>query len=373
MRFEIKLAIRYVTARKGSLARLTAVFAVVGIALGVAALIVADSLARGFADEMREKILANTAHIKITPNDDDRLADSDSMIKVVRSVENVVDAVPGAYEHSVVSSDRATSYALLSADASESVRIGGKLAERLRIVPGEKVEIVTIGNQKPSRITVDAILETGISDYDSTLISMPRRKFAAVVGDSEFLPRSIDVRVADIYRTPETARKIGEALGGRVTAADWQETNRALFTALGLERRVVWVIVSLIVLIAGLNITTSLALLVNERRFDIGVLRACGARRRSVIAIFLIESVLLGIGGVVSGFVIGLAACVAGNRFRLVSLTDGVYSVSFVPFHPNAAILALIVLAVLLLTLFSGIYPAMMAGRVRPSANLRAN
>lgn len=373
MRFEIKLAFRYLTGRKGSLARFTAVFAVVGIALGVAALIVADSLARGFADEMREKILANTAHIRITSRDDDRFTESASVVTIVRSIENVVDAYPGAHEHSVVSSDHATSYALLSADASESVRIGAKLAERLRIAPGDKVEIVTMGNQKPSRITIDAILETGISDYDSTLISMPRGKFAAVVGDPEFLPRSIDVRVADIYRSPETARKIGDTLGDRFRVVDWQETNRALFTALSLERRVVWVIVSLIILIAGLNITTSLALLVNERRFDIGVLRACGSRRLSVVSIFLYESAMLGIGGLIAGFVVGLAACVAGNRYRLVSLTDDVYSVSFVPFHPNASTLALIALAVLLLTLISGVYPAIMAGRVRPSANLRAN
>ncbi len=373
MRFELKLALRYLLARKKTLTRFTAAAAVAGIAAGVASLIAADALARGFADEMRDKILANSAHISVTAANAGPITDSALLSKRLKNLENVAEVETAALEHSVVSFESATSYALLSAVGGDRVLVGKQLAERLGVVPGEKIEVVTLGNQSPVRITVDGILETGLQDFDTTRIDVPRDKFAALNREMYFTPRTLNLKLNDIYKSPETSAVVRGALGSGFRVSDWQESNRPLFAALSLERRVIAAIIALIFLIAALNVTTTLALLVNERRFDIGVLRACGASSRSLIAVFLIEGALLGVVGIVAGTLLGLAACALGNYFRLVSISAEVYSLNYVPFHPNGISIVFIIVCAFLAVLVASLFPAMRAGRVTPADNLRAH
>ncbi len=373
MQFELKLAWRYLTARKRSLTRFTAAVAVVGIAAGVASLIVADSLARGFADEIRDKILANSSHVRVTVSGGGPIAEADGVRAKIAAIENVRSVDAGAMEHAVVSSDNATSYALLKADEEPGVRIGRTLAATLHVVPGEKIEIVTLANQKPVRITVDGILDTGIYDYDATWIALPKQKFAGVVGEVSFLPRSLDVRVKDIYGSTETARRIGEVLGGDFKAVDWQSQNRELFAAMSLERRVVTIIIGLIILIAALNVTVTLSLLVMERRFDFGVLRACGARARNIVSVVIIEGAILGLTGIAAGVLSGIAICFAADKWRLVSLSEEVYMLSYVPLRVSPESILLIALIALATVICASLYPAVRANRMRPIDNLRSH
>jgi len=140
---------------------------------------------------------------------------------------------------------------------------------------------------------------------------------------------------------------------------------------LSLERRVALAIISLIIFIAALNITTTLALLVNERRLDIAVLRTCGARARQLIFIFLIEGLLLGFVGIFGGAVLGLLGCVLGNHFRVVSISKEVYSLSYIPFRSDLETIALIIFVAFLLCLTATAYPAFKASRMKPLENLR--
>ncbi len=373
MRFELKLAWRYVIARKRSLTRFTAAVAVIGIAAGVASLIVADALARGFADEIRDKILANSAHVRVTLNGGGPIADAESVRSKIAAIENVRSVEPGALEHAVVSSDNATSYALLRADDEPGVRIGRSLAEALGIVPGEKIEIVTLGNQKPTRITVDGIVDTGIHDFDATWIALPKQKFAGVVGEESFTPRSLDVRVSDIYGSSETARRIEQALGADFKSVDWQSQNRELFAALSLERRVVTIVIGLIVLIAALNITVTLSLLVVERRFEFGVLRACGARSGSIISIVLIEGAILGLTGVAAGILSGILISMAVDSWQLLKLSEDVYMLRHVPLHLCPESILSIALMALVTVMAASLYPAVRANRMLPIENLRSH
>jgi lipoprotein-releasing system permease protein len=152
---------------------------------------------------------------------------------------------------------------------------------------------------------------------------------------------------------------------------DWQEANQPLFAALSLERRVALAIISLIIFVAALNITTTLALLVSERRLDIAVLRTCGARARNLVFIFLLEGLLLGSVGIFCGVVLGLVGCFAGNYFEAVSLSKEVYSLSYVPFRPNLENILMIIFIALLLCLAATVYPASKASRIKPLENLR--
>ncbi len=373
MPFELKIALRYLLAPKAGLVKFTAAVAVVGIAAGVAALIVADSLTRGFADEMRDKILGNTAHISISLNGGGPISQSDIVSEEVSEIANVTEAIPGGYEHAVVSSDTATSYALLRVDSGDSVLVGKLLAERLGITAGEKIEILTLGADRPTRLTVNGVFESGIHEYDTTWIRLPRNSFAAVVGEQIFTPRVIELRLRDIFRSEETARRLRDVLGDDFKVTEWQETNRNLFAALALEQKAAGLIVGLIIFVAVLNITTTLSLLTHERRFDIGVFRACGARTRSIASIFLIEGALIGVVGTSFGIVAGLAACWIGNRFNLVSLPADVYSLNRIPFHPAAETVAVIAVGAIVLATSAALYPAFRAGRYRAIENLRAH
>ncbi len=364
-------------ARRKSLARLTAVVAVLGIAAGVAALILADALAKGFAGEMQNKILANTAHVSISSANADEIDDWQTIREKLLTIENVETVAATSYANALLIGQTQTSYAILKAqNSSESIRgsnvaVGARLAEKLNLKIGDAAEIATIENQKPSRVTIAEIFQTGLYDYDAVWVRVAPENFARLHNRRIYAPTVLSVSVNDIYRADATANEIRRVLGDEYTVLDWQETNQPLFAALSLERRVALASIGLIIFIAALNITTTLALLVNERRLDIAVLRTCGATRRSLILIFLLESVFLGLIGVLLGVIAGLLGCLAGNYFKLVSLQAEVYSLSYIPLAPTLANVLLITAGVFTLCLLAAAYPAFQASRIKPLENLR--
>jgi lipoprotein-releasing system permease protein len=375
--FEFKLAYKYFRARRKSLARFTSAVAVVGIAAGVASLIVAQALAKGFADEMRDKILANTAHISVSLKDGGAIFDHPEITGRLTEIANVRDASPTAYENSLILSAAATSYAILKVQNQNDLRgsriaVGARLAEKLKLPIDGEAEIVTLENQTPSRVSVARTFETGLYDYDAAWVYVSPEKFAQLHGQPEFVPTILNVSVSDIYKAEETAREVSRALGENFEVVSWQEANRPLFAALGLERKVALAIIGLIIFIAALNITTTLALLVGERRLDIAVLRTCGARTRSLLGVFLLEGLFLGVAGVFSGVVLGLAGCFLGDYFKLVGLSGEVYALSYIPLRIDFRGILLIALATLVLSLAACLYPALKASRIKPLENLRA-
>lgn len=387
MPFEFKLAIRYFRMRRKSLARLTSVAAVVGIAAGVASLIIAQSLARGFQDEMRDKILGNTAHVSIFFKDGSEIANWIELKQNLEKIENIEEISPTAWSNVLVVGNEAISYAILrvqisnttssessTEDKSLEISIGAELAEKIGAEIGDKLELITLENQtEPNRtkVLVSKIFRTGLFDYDSSWIDISPENFAKLKEHKHFTPTILSVSVKDIYQADDTARKIREALGGGFRVLDWQEANRPLFSALSLEKKVSLAIISLIIFIAALNITTTLTLLVNERRLDIAVLRTCGIKTRNLISIFLLEGSFLGISGIFLGLVLGLLGCFFGNYFKLISLPAEVYSLSYVPLHPSVTSIFWIILISLVLSLAATAYPAFLASRVKPLENLR--
>ena len=375
MSFELKLALKYFRLRKKSLARFTSIVAVVGIAAGVASLIVAQSLARGFADEMRDKILANTAHISIFSTGGAEISDWCEISEKLKKVENVLDVTPTAYENSLISGAAETSYAILKVQggniSKSEIAVGARLAEKLHLKISDAAEILTLENQTPTRVSVAQTFETGLYDYDSTWIYISPEKFAQMHGEREFIPQILSVSVVNIYKSSETAREIREKLGANFKVVDWQEANRPLFAALSLERKVALAIIGLIIFIAALNITTTLALLVNERRLDIAILRTCGAKTLSLTKTFLFEGLFLGFTGIFGGVIIGLFACFIANYFKIVSIPPDVYSLNYIPLRPDFANILLIIFMTFILCLTATIYPAFRASRIKPSENLR--
>ncbi len=405
MSFEFTLAVKYFRARRKSLARFTSVVAIVGIAFGVAALIIAQSLAKGFQDEMRDKILANTAHISIFRADGGEILNWQELKKNLEKAENITEISPTAFENSFLISETASNYAALRvisdfrfqiSDSSKiNVALGKQLAEKSNLKIGDEAEIITLENEsepKRTRILVAEIFETGLFDYDSTWIYISPENFARLYNKQIFAPTNLSVSVKDIYKSNETARAICQnSLRERAVSSsatieqpahagcsdtdfrviDWQESNRPLFAALSLERKVSLAVISLIIFIAALNITTTLALLVNERRLDIAILRTCGAKTKNLIKIFLLEGLFLGFAGISCGVILGLLACLAGNYFKIVSISAEVYSLNYIPFHPQISNILLIIAIAFVVCLTACVYPAFKASRIKPLENLR--
>ena len=392
MSFELKLALKYFRARRKSLARFTSLVAVVGITAGVASLILANSLARGFSDEMQDKILANTAHISIFNNDGTEILDWREIKANLEKSENIKEITATIYESAFIIGNDSSSYAILRVVQSPKsktqsqeqsgtrilelgmVAVGAKLAEKLGLQVGDNAEIITLGNQiepKRTKIIVKDTFQTGLYEYDSSWIYISPDDFAKISDKKEFTPTILSVSVKDIYQADKIADEIRFNLGENFKVVDWQEANQPLFAALSLERKVALAIISLIIFIAALNITTTLALLVNERRLDIAILRTCGAKTSNLIFIFLIEGLLLGFIGISSGVILGLLGCILGNYFKIIRLSAEVYSLNYIPFHPQFVSILLIVFITFLLCLTATIYPALKASRIKPLENLR--
>jgi lipoprotein-releasing system permease protein len=395
MSFELKLAWKYFRARRKSLARFTSATAIVGIAAGVASLIIAQALARGFSDEMQDKILGNTAHISVFSSDGAEIANWREIKTNLEKLENVEEISATVYENAFVVGAESVSYATLrvvsspksqvpsqndenqkpkTENQSVEISIGEKLAEKINLKTGDEAEIVVLENQiEPKRVKVFVAetFRTGLYEYDSTWIRVSPENFAKLHDKKVFTPTNLNILVKDIYKARETAQKIKEILGENFKTLDWQEANQPLFAALSLERKVSLAIISLIIFIAVLNITTTLALLVNERRLDVAVLRTCGATTRNLVSVFLLEGLFLGFFGIASGVVLGLLACFAGNYFRVINISAEVYSLSYIPFHADLFNVLLIIFIAFLLCLIATIYPAYKASGIKPLENLR--
>jgi lipoprotein-releasing system permease protein len=393
MTFALKIAWKYFRARRKSLARFTSIIAVVGIAAGVASLILAQALARGFSSEMQEKILGNTAHITIFQIDGAEIANWQSLKENLMKTENVRAVSPTTYESILISGTKNTSYAVLrltenslkdeeSATKDEmnfpstiEVSVGAELAEKAGLqIGGEADLIVPAPNNFVPRtvhVRVAETFRTGLYDYDSTWIRVSPGNFKRIYERADFAPTILNVSVTDVYSADQTAQKIREILSPDFKILDWQEANRPLFAALSLEKKAALAVILLIVFIAVLNITTTLALLVNERKLDIAVLRTCGAKTKNLLLVFLFEGAFLGLTGTICGVILGIIGCFAANYFRLISLPADVYSLSYVPLEFSYTDIVLTALAAFVLSLIAAIYPAWRAARLKPLENLR--
>jgi lipoprotein-releasing system permease protein len=444
MPYELFLALRYLySRRRRALARVTALAAIAGVALGVAALIVALSLANGFRDEMRDKILRGTAHITLMRRDGQPLTNWRALVERVRSVEGISDATATTYDSALLSGASGSAYVVLRGVDGESDRtlaevrrtlVAGTMEPLLRAAPenrpapspeptretaheGQKTEgpDITSFEEVPSeaalpgvvigaelaartglgvgdvaqlvsgeatltplglapryrRVRIAGVFRSGLYEYDSTWIYLSLPVAASFSGQTEASASVISIEVADIYGVGQVAARLRAMVGEEYTTLDWQEANRPLFAALALERRMGLAILALIILMATINITTMLVLVVVERRSDIAILGAMGARGRSIMYIFMAEGACVGLAGATLGVALGVLACFVGDRYRLVSLPADVYSLSYVPFHTRLGDIALSATVAFVLSLLATLYPARAAARVRPAEALR--
>jgi lipoprotein-releasing system permease protein len=449
MPYELFLALRYLRERRPRrLARATALAAIVGIAFGVAALIVALSLANGFRDEMRDKILKGTAHITLMRRDGQPIPDWRAFVRRIRETEGVASATATTYDGALLSGTKNSSFAIIrgldrdssSAHAISEVRrnlvagsieplltepspfvstesappaqhqtpddelagrrddapitsfeeipseaampnavIGVELAAHTNLQVGDTATVVSgettltpLGlAPRFRRVRITGLFKSGLYEYDAAWVYVSLDAAASFAGADAPSASMISIEVADIYAVEQVSAKLREQLDAGYTTVTWQEANRPLFAALALERRMGFFIIALIILVAVLNITTTLVLLVVERRADIAILGAMGARASSIMLIFVIEGAIIGIIGIIIGIALGLTGSFIGDYYKLVHLPADIYSISSIPFQTRVVDVALAALVAFILSLLATIYPARAAARLRPAEALR--
>jgi lipoprotein-releasing system permease protein len=401
MPYEIFLALRYLRSRrKRRLARATSIAAILGICMGVAALIVAFALSNGFRDEMREKILQGTAHISVVRADGRPIQNYSELGNRLRQVAGVVSASATTYDGAIVRGPRGSGYAVIRGvknDGGQSIQarqwlsegsfgplfdssqttintvVGSELAARIGVSVGDVFQVIP-ANQTAAgptrRLRVAGVFRSGLFEYDSTWLYVAFDTAAALAGNNH-AASLISVQVSDADNVKQVAAATVKTLGTAYTIIDWQQANQPLFAALALERRMGLFIIGLIIAIGTLNITTMLILVVVERRRDIAILNALGATRSGVMLLFVIEGAVVGAIGAIAGVVLGLLACFVGNQFKLVSLPPDVYSISNVPLVARPSEILLAALIAFALSVLATIYPARAASRMRPVEALR--
>ena len=399
MPYEVFLALRYLRSRrKRPLARVTAIAAVLGIGMGVAALIVALALSNGFRDEMRDTILEGTSHINVFRSDGLPLEDYSTLANRLRKVDGVEYASPTTYDAAIARGSKDTGYAVLRGIKNDvrsmqiqrwvtegsigpvfesteipNALLGAELATRIGVSQFDVFQIIPASESaggQTHRFRVAGIFRSGLFEYDSTWIYVGIETATALAGN-DHAASVMSVQVRDPENVKQVVANVSKTLGDGYTIIDWQQANQPLFAALALERRMGLFIIGLIIAIAALNITTMLILVVVERRRDIAILNALGATRTGVMLLFVIEGAVVGAIGAIAGVVVGLVACFIGNHYQLVSMPADVYSISNVPLNTRAGEVLVAAVVAFILSVLATIYPARAASRMRPVEALR--
>jgi lipoprotein-releasing system permease protein len=264
------------------------------------------------------------------------------------------------------------------ADSQPPVVIGKVMADSLGASPGDGILLTSPqGHLTPFGLVpryryfrVVGVFDSGFYDFDSTwaFTSLPAAQQLLGLGD---VASVIEFRLSDIYRAPQALETIEKQAGAEYGGSHWMEQNRALFSALRLERTVTVITIGLIVFVAALNILISLVMMVMEKYRDIAVLVSMGAQRRQIRNIFLLQGILIGMTGTALGLIVGYLLCWLGSRHQLLRLDPNVYSISYVPFDARIIDGVWVAAVALLISFLATLYPARSATSIAPAEALR--
>lgn len=405
--FELFVAGRYLRARrKEKVVSVITAISVIGVAAGVAALVVSLAINNGFQNTLKRNMLAATAHVNILSKDPGAgIADFRSLIRRFRSVPHVVAVAPVLYDEVLFTGahgrkeitlkgidprgELATSETLrhlksgslsqLQNDAGlPGIVVGSKLAQDAGFALNSTVKLLDPeGRLTPSgpapnteRFRVVGIFETNFFDVDDrwAYASLASVQKLESVGD---VVNTIEVSLDNPDLAPQAAVDLLRAAGGQYSSITWQEQNQQLFHAFKLERVVTAITIGLIVLVGALNIFITLTMIVLTKYKDVAVLMSMGARRRQIRRIFVLQGAMIGAVGIVIGLAAGYTLSYFAGAYRLIPLDESVYALSYVPFDPNPWDGVWITCVALAISLLATIYPARNAIRITPVEVLR--
>jgi len=407
--FERMVAFRYLRARRQEgFVSVIAIFSLLGIALGVATLIIVMSVMNGFRADLVGRILGLNGHLGVYGTGN-ALADFDAVAAKVREVPHVTEVTPLVEAQVMATSDAGAAGALVRGIRPDDIRnraliaehivagslgdfgddgiaVGERLARRLGLTVGGRVTLIspegndtafgTIPRLKTYRVA--ALFNVGFYEYDNTFVYVPldaAQVFFRLPGEASYLEVFLD----DADRAGAVGRAISDALGGRVRILDWQRSNSSIVNAIDIERSVMFLILTLIILVAAFNIISGMIMMVKDKGRDIAILRTMGASRGMILRIFMLSGASIGVVGTAAGFLLGVL--IAGNLEAIRQFLQSVLHVELfsaeiyfftrIPAHIESREVATVVIMALALSFLATLYPSWRAARLDPVEGLR--
>ncbi|GKT10555.1 lipoprotein-releasing ABC transporter permease subunit [Desulforhabdus sp. TSK] len=413
MNFELFVSLRYLLAkRRQTFISLITLISIAGVAVGVTALIVVLAVMNGFQEDLRTRILGVTSHV-VVGSFKGAITDYRAVNAQIEKEPGVVAATPFVYTQVMISSgknvagailrgiDPQTAYKVIniqdnmirgslgdlrapSAGSDETgavqpgIILGNELANNLGVRHGDWVTIISpagrltpMGQVPKSKLfQVVGIIQAGMYEYDNTLAYIHLETAQQFLGIGDVVT-GIEVKVKDIYNAREIADGLRSRLKDSFWVRDWMQMNQNLFSALKLEKAVMFIILTLIILVAAFNIVSSLIMLVMEKTRDIAILKAMGATTASIRKIFVLEGLLIGVSGTILGLLGGFGLCTILKKYQFIELPRDVYYFSTLPVKLEGTDVALIALSAIAISLTATLYPSRQAAKLDPSEALR--
>lgn len=411
MRFELFIATRYLRAkRRQAVVGIITAISVVGVAAGVASLIIALAITTGMRKELQARLLGSTSHVNLV-HAEGGIRDWQTVLSRLQAQPHIVAAAPALYGEVLISRGSHAGGAVVKgilpdyekrvSDLLQNLFSGS--AEPLKpdpqagqfnppppIVLGKDVadnlganvnSVVTVTSPqgeltplgivpKYQKFRVVGIFKSGFYEYDHAWAFARLQDIQLLFGEPD-LVSVLEFKIDDLNQAPEVGEQLQRVAGPGFDATNWQEQNQALFSALRTEQIVTFIVIALIVCVAALNILISLTMMVMEKTKDIAVLMSMGVKRRQVRRIFIFQGLLIGVIGTALGLVLGYAISYVCGHYRLISLSAEVYSIDYLPFAPSAIDGLVVGTVSLCISLLATIYPSWSASRVLPAEALR--
>ncbi len=391
MSYELWLGLRYLFARRRErFISVIALLSIGGVALGVAALLVVLAVMSGFDHDIKEKLVGTNAHLTVTTPEG--VQDTDELMRQLSAMEHVVGVAPYVSGQAIlrlpqqafgvlvrgIDLERETRVSRLAEyvvfgtlpQRDDEAVIGTELAGHLRAAPGEAITLISPADGKTHELKVSGIFKSGMYEFDATLVGVTLAKAQALY-QLEGVVTGIGVRLDRLELAPEVKRHAQGRLGLAYDVRTWMELNQTLFDALKLEKMAMFVILTLIVLVAAANIVSTLIMTVIEKTRDIGILKAIGATNRSIWTLFTWEGCLIGVLGTALGASFAWGIIWLLDTYQFIKLPSTIYYLDHLPVRIEWADWWKTITAAVMITLCSTIYPALQAARLAPVEALR--
>ena len=412
MSYSLFIASRYLTSRnKRTFISVISLMSVLGVAIGVAALVIVMSVYNGVTQEMREKILGANPHIMVMATQAgafgaDAAKGRGEAIERIRETPGVVSATPFLYAEVLLSTPQgATGLVVRGIDPELAVEsmpmlqhlesgsvenlsreqgpagmlVGQELARRFHLSVGSRVNLMSPAGQRTTAgfvpklrsFRVEGIFKSGMSDFDSRLAYVPIAATQDLMGYPDGHISGVEAFVEDPYKARDIASDIVERLGAPFYARNWIDMNANLFAALQLERFGMFIVLLMVILVGSFSIITSLVMLVMEKTKDIAILMSMGATTAGVRRIFMLQGAIIGAVGTSIGYVLGIVLALLLKKYQFIELPPGVYMMDTLPVIIDPLDLLIIGAVSMLLCFVATIYPARQASRIVPAEALR--
>jgi lipoprotein-releasing system permease protein len=406
MPFELFVAVRYLLARRRqAFISLISLISVIGVGVGVMALLIALALMTGLQTELRDRIVGSAAHIYVFRIGGMEMARVEDELQRFLELPRVEGAAPVILGKAMIRSgkgheafidvkgilperERTVTRLAVSMRAGTvetieraeedvpGILLGTDLARTLDVVPGERVQLLSPQGTitpfgaflRPRTFEVTGLFNLGLFEFDSSYGFVHLDIAARMLPDQTPI---IELRIDDMFRVEEVVRTIAARFGAEYTAQHWADLNRSLFAALWLEKVAISITIGLIVMVAALNIIASLILLVMEKSRDIAILKTMGSSSASIRRIFVLQGLIIGLVGTAAGALAGTALIYVLDRYRLISVPMDVYQISYVPFTLELSDFLTVIIAAILICFVATIYPSRQAAKLDPAQALR--